>query len=111
MLFGAEILAATTISATMVMGLAPIFLLQRFVRFSPQSFHFSFWPGVILGLLRTAKLIPHAWAIGTGKYALLLGTNVYGLLICTAGFLLPLVWQPRCAGECSNEGAKPVLPA
>jgi Na+/proline symporter len=110
MLFGAEILAATTISGTMVMGLAPIFLLQRFVRYSPVSFHFSFWPGVILGLLLTAKLIPHAWAIGAGKYALLLGTNVYGLLICTAGFVLPLVLQPRYAGECSHEGARTVLP-
>jgi SSS family solute:Na+ symporter len=97
MLFGAEILAATTISGTMVMGLAPVFLLQRFVRYSPLSFYFSFWPGVILGLMLTAKLIPPVWAIGTGKYALLLGTNVYGLLTCTAGFLLPLVWQ-RAAG-------------
>jgi hypothetical protein len=93
MLFGAEILAATTISGTMVMGLAPVFLLQRFVRYSPWSFHLSFWPGVLLGVLLTAHLVPHAWAIGTGKYALLLGTNAYGLLICTAGFLLPLAWQ------------------
>lgn len=93
MLFGAEILAATTISGTMVMGLAPVFLLQRFVRYSPWSFHLSFSPGVILGALFTAHLIPHAWAIGTGKYALLLGTNAYGLVICTAGFLLPLAWQ------------------
>jgi Na+/proline symporter len=91
MFFGAEILAATTISGTMVMGLAPVFLLQRFVRYSPASFHLSFWPGVILGLLLTVKLIPHAWAIGSGKYALLLGTNVYGLTICTAGFLLPVL--------------------
>lgn len=89
MFFGAEILAATTISGTMVMGLAPAFLLQRFVRYSPASFHLSFWPGVVLGLLFTVKLIPHAWAIGGGKYALLLGTNAYGLAICTVGFLLP----------------------
>jgi solute:Na+ symporter, SSS family len=81
----------------MVMGLAPVFLLQRFVRYSPLSFHFSFWPGVILGLLLTAKLIPPVWAIGTGKYALLLGTNVHGLLTCTAGFLLPLVWKRAVA--------------
>jgi Na+/proline symporter len=93
MLLGANILAATTISGTMVMGLAPVFLLQRFVRYLPWSFHLSFWPGVILGVLLTANLIPQAWAIGTGKYALLLGTNAYGLLICTAGFLLPLVRQ------------------
>jgi hypothetical protein len=97
MIFGADILAATTISGTMVIGLAPVFLLQRFVRHSPASFHLAFWPGVALGLLFTAKLIPHAWAIGTGKYALLLGTNAYGLAICTAGFLLPLAWS-RPAG-------------
>ncbi len=95
MLFGADILAATTISGTMVMGLAPVFLLQRFVRHSPASFHLAFWPGVALGLLLTAHMIPHAWAIGSGKYALLLGTNLYGLGICTAGFLLPLAWSGR----------------
>jgi hypothetical protein len=95
MFFGAEILAATTISGTMVMGLGPVFLLQRWVRYSPWSFHLSFWPGVVLGLLLTVKLVPHSWAIGTGKYALLLGTNLYGLLICTTGFLLPLAWQLR----------------
>ena len=47
----------------------------------------------------------------SAAYALLLGANLYGLLICTAGFLLPFVWHPRCAGECSNEGARPILPA
>lgn len=94
MLFGAEILAATTISGTMVMGLAPVFLLQRHVRYSPLSFHLAFWPGIALGLLLAANLVPHAWAIGSGKYALLLGTNAYGLLICTAGFLLPAL-RPR----------------
>ena len=93
MIFGADILAATTISGTMVMGLAPIFLLQRFVRFSPASFHLAFWPGVVLGVLLAAGLVPHGWAIGTGKYALLLGVNVYGLVICTAGFLLPAGFQ------------------
>lgn len=97
MFFGADILAATTISGTMVMGLAPVFLLQRLVRHSPWSFHLAFWPGVALGLLLAAKLVPHAWAIGTGKYALLLGTNAYGLMICTAGFLVPALWTQRRA--------------
>lgn len=97
--FGADILAATTISGTMVMGLAPVFLLQRFARHSPASFHLAFWPGVVLGTLLTAKMIPHSWAIGGGKYALLLGTNLYGLLICTAGFLLPLAWSRVAAAE------------
>lgn len=89
MIAGAEILAATTLSGTMVMGLAPVFLLQCGVGYSPWSFHLSFWPGLLLGVLLAIGWIPAAWAIGEGKYALLLGTNLYGLLICTTGYLLP----------------------
>ncbi|MGH8633441.1 MAG: hypothetical protein ACRET7_04835, partial [Burkholderiales bacterium] len=93
MIAGTDILKATTVSGTMVMGLAPVFLLAPLVRYSPWSFHLSFWPGVILGILLTADAIPGSWAIGTGKYALLLGTNLYGLAICFAGFLLPVLCQ------------------
>jgi Na+/proline symporter len=93
MIAGTDILKATTISGTMVMGLAPVFLLAPLVRHSPWSFHLAFWPGVILGVLLALDAIPRAWAIGTGKYALLLGTNFYGLAICVAGFLLPVLWQ------------------
>ena len=66
MIAGAEILAATTLSGTMVMGLAPVFLLQRWVGFSPWSFHLSFWPGLLLGVLLALGWIPAAWAIGEG---------------------------------------------
>ena len=93
MIAGTDILKATTVSGTMVMGLAPIFLLAPLTRHSPWSFHLAFWPGVSLGALLAAGAIPQSWAIGTGKYALLLGTNLYGLAICTAGFLLPILWQ------------------
>jgi len=79
----------------MVMGLAPVFLLAPLVRYSPWSFHLAFWPGVVLGTLLAAGGIPPSWAIGSGKYALLLGTNLYGLVICFAGFLIPLLWQRR----------------
>lgn len=93
MIAGTDILKATTVSGTMVMGLAPIFLLAPLVRHSPWSFHLAFWPGVVLGVMLAAGAIPASWAIGTGKYALLLGTNLYGLAICCAGFLLPVAWQ------------------
>ncbi|MGQ0750876.1 MAG: sodium:solute symporter family transporter [Betaproteobacteria bacterium] len=93
MIAGTDILKATTISGTMVMGLAPIFLLSPLVRYSPWSFHLAFWPGVVLGVALTLDAIPPSWAIGTGKYALLLGTNLYGLALCCTGFLLPLAWQ------------------
>ena len=91
MIAGTDILKATTVSGTMVMGLAPVFLLAPLVRHSPWSFHLAFWPGVLLGALLAAGSIPASWAIGGGKYALLLGTNLYGLLICFGGFLLPLL--------------------
>lgn len=91
MVLGTDILKATTISGTMVMGLAPIFLFGRWVQYSPWSFHLSFWTGLLIGALHVVDLIPLAWAIGHGQYALLLGANAYGLLLCTVGFWAPLV--------------------
>ena len=90
MIVGTDILKATTISGTMVIGLAPIFLFSGRVRYSPLSFHLAFWTGIGLGLLQALNLIPPSWAIGSGKYGVLLGTNLYGLALCTAGFFLPL---------------------
>lgn len=98
MVTGTDILTATTISGTMVMGLAPVFLLQRFSDGSPWSFHLSFWTGLGLGILLTTGQIPESWAIGDGKYALLLGTNLYGLALCAAGFLLPVARRRWAAG-------------
>ena len=43
-------------------------------------------------------LFRSSWAIGEGKYAMLLGVNAYGFLICTGGFFLPLVLR-RLAGR------------
>lgn len=90
MIAGTDILKATTISGTMVIGLAPVFLFSGWVRHSPLSFHLSFWTGMVLGILLAMGLIPDSWAIGSGKYALLLGTNLYGLALCTLGFFYPL---------------------
>ena len=90
MIAGTDILKATTISGTMVIGLAPIFLFSGRVGYSPLSFHLAFWTGIGLGLLQAMDLIPLSWAIGGGKYGVLLGTNLYGLALCTAGFFLPL---------------------
>ena len=101
MMLGTDILKATTISGTMVIGLAPVFLLAGRVAYAPLSFHLSFWSGMVLGVLLAMGQIPAGWAIGDGKYALLLGTNLYGLAICFVGFLLPLALgrrRPATAG-------------
>ncbi len=105
MFAGTDILKATTISGTMVMGLAPVFLFYGFTRWSPWSFHLSFWTGLSLGLLLATGLIPASWAIGDGAYGTLLGVNAYGFLICTAGFFVPLVLR-RLTGR-SNAVSEP----
>jgi Na+/proline symporter len=86
---GPAIIAATTISGTMVMGLAPIILLS-FLPTSSLNFHLAFWPGLALGVLLafTPSIFPSWIAVGSGKYALATGVNIYGLIICTAGFIL-----------------------
>lgn len=91
---GPAIIAATTISGTMVMGLAPIFLLSWMRQAGSLSFHLAFWPGLFLGVMRSIEIFakieifPVQLALGSGKYAIDLGVNVYGILLCTAGFLL-----------------------
>ena len=97
MLAGTDILKATTISGTMVIGLAPVFLLHGFVRPTRLGFHLSFWTGIGLGVALTLGWIPQSWAIGDGRYALLLGTNLYGLILCTSGYLLPGIMTQRAA--------------
>ncbi len=101
---GARILQATTISGTMVMGLAPVFVLSFLLRAPPVSFHLAFWAGISLGVLHVVGLVPEAITIGDGKYADLLGVNVYGLAICTALFVLPTLLPGAGAGAGAGGG-------
>lgn len=89
MIAGTNILAATTISGTMVMGLAPIFLLHGFIKPTKIGFHLSFWIGIFLGVAYAMGIIPKVFAIGNGKSALLLGVNLYGLILCFLGYAIP----------------------
>lgn len=90
---GPAVITATTVSGTMVMGLAPIFLLSFVSSAGRASFHLAFWPGLALGVLKVlegavgAPLFPGWVDLGVGGYADDLGVNVYGLLICTTGYL------------------------
>ncbi len=97
---GPAIIAATTLSGTMVMGLAPIFLLCWLRQAGALSFHLAFWPGIALGVIRGAevfgkhRILPPALDLGSGAFAADLGVNAWGLLLCTAGFLLGSVLVP-----------------
>jgi solute:Na+ symporter, SSS family len=98
---GPAVIAATTISGTMVMGLAPIFLLCWLRPAGALSFHLAFWPGLAIGMLRgietfaQVRIFPAALDIGTGAFALDLGVNVWGVVLCTAGFLAGAGLAPR----------------
>lgn len=55
--FGADILSASTISGTMVIGLAPVFLFWN-KKMPPLSFHLSVGTGVAAGVLLAIDKIP-----------------------------------------------------
>lgn len=91
---GPAIILATTVSGTMVMGLAPIFLLAFIPTARQLSFLLAFCPGLIFGVLRVLenafnmRIFPLWIDVGVGRYAEDLGLNLYGLGLCTLGYLL-----------------------
>lgn len=87
-----EIIKATTVSGTMAIGLAPIFLFWKLD--APKiSFHISLFFGVLAGIILTMGIIPESMYFTSGKYADLLVANVYGMITCFGGFLIP--WAVR----------------
>ncbi len=86
--FGAEILSATTISGTMVIGLTPIFLFWN-VNVPKISFYLSIICGLVFGVLLVFKAFPEALIFTTGKYADLLWVNVWGILSCIILYFIP----------------------
>lgn len=98
---GPAIIQATTISGTMVMGLAPIFLLSFLPAAGRVSFHLAFWPGLTLGMLRVLEnigsfsIFPEWLYLGTGKYAEDFGINLYGLVLCCIAYGLGALLFPR----------------
>lgn len=84
---GPEILSATTVSGTMVIGLAPIFLFWN--KSVPRwTFTVTVGTGVVFGLLFSAKMYPENLLWFDGKYGDLLSVNILGSFACFAVFLL-----------------------
>ena len=83
--FDPTILSATTISGTLVLGLAPIFLFWN-AKVPRIAFHLSVGGGLLLGGLMTFLPLPD-WLIFTGgRYASLLSTNLVTTVYCFAVF-------------------------
>jgi len=84
----AEILSATTISGTMVIGLTPIFLFWK--QKAPKiSFHLSVFCGILFGFLLIFEWFPKSLIFTVGKYADLLWINVWGILSCITLYFIP----------------------
>lgn len=92
--FGADILSASTISGTMVIGLAPVFLFWS-KKMPVISFHLSVWTGVAVGILLASGLTPKALIWFDGKYGSLLSLNLWGSCLCFILFFAPLLFQKR----------------
>ncbi len=87
-----EILSATTISGTMVLGLAPVFLLWK-IKAKAISFHLAVGVGIVLGVLLALGAIPEQLIWFPGKYGDLLSVNILGTVACFVLFLLPTVFR------------------
>ena len=83
-----EILSATTVSGTMVIGLAPIFVLWK-MKAPNISFYASIIMGITWGLTLVFGWLPEEFYFTSGKHSELLTINVLGTLSCFIVFIIP----------------------
>lgn len=86
--FNAEILSATTISGTMVIGLTPVFLFWN-MEVPKISFYLSVVCGLVFGFILVFNIFPTALIFTKGNYAELLWVNVFGIASCILLYLIP----------------------
>lgn len=86
--WGADILSATTISGTMVIGLSPVFLFWQ-GSFPTISLYLSLGVGIALGLALTFGFYPEELVFFKGKYGDLFSANLLGMITCLVVFLIP----------------------
>ncbi|SRX54364.1 sodium:solute symporter [Aequorivita sp. CIP111184] len=84
----AEILSATTVSGTMVIGLTPVFLFWR-VKAPKVSFYASVLTGIVFGFILVFEIFPKQLIFTEGKYADLLWVNIWGIGCCILLYLIP----------------------
>jgi Na+/proline symporter len=84
----AEILSATTISGTMVIGLTPVFIFWN--KDVPRiSFYLSVICGLAFGFVLVFDAFPKALIFTEGKFADLLWVNMFGIASCILLYLIP----------------------
>ncbi|WP_452221791.1 sodium:solute symporter family transporter [Lacinutrix salivirga] len=90
----AEILSATTISGTMVIGLTPVFVFWN-MDVPKISFYLSIICGLIFGFILVFGVFPESLIFTDGKYADLLWVNVWGILSCCLLYIMPMVLKKK----------------
>lgn len=96
--FAPEILSATTVSGTMVLGLAPVFLFWN-CKTNKWSFILPVCFGIVTGLLVATGTFPVSWTFTSGKYDVLFAANVYGTVGSFILFFLSLFIKNVGDGE------------
>ncbi|MEZ4955081.1 MAG: sodium:solute symporter [Saprospiraceae bacterium] len=81
------ILSATTISGTMVLGLAPVFILWKMPS-RPLAFHLSVGFGIVVGIWFALGQWPISLTFFSVKYGALLSANIVGTLGSFAFYFL-----------------------
>ncbi len=90
LIFSPTILSATTISGTMVLGLAPVFIFWKIP--APKiSFHLALWTGVAAGAVLIFGWLPKSFYLTHGTYAELLAVNVYAMLLILIVYFVPVL--------------------
>lgn len=88
--FSPTILSATTISGTMVLGLAPVFIFWKIP--APKiSFYLAVAAGVIAGIFVVFDWMPDNLYLTEGKYAGLLTVNFYASILIVTLYFLPIL--------------------
>ncbi|MCT4561173.1 MAG: sodium:solute symporter [Crocinitomicaceae bacterium] len=90
-----EVISATTISGTMVLGLAPVFLFWK-DRSAPQAYFGSILTGIVFGVLLATNSFPSSWFWTDGKYNDLLWVNIVATIACFfVYFVSAIIWKKK----------------
>ncbi len=92
LIFSPTILSATTISGTMVLGLAPVFLFWKIP--APKiSFHLALWAGIAAGAVLVFGWLPKSLYLTSGSFADLLAINVYATVLILIVYFVPFFFK------------------
>jgi len=92
--FNPEIISATTVSGTMVIGLAPVFMFWK-LEVPAISFYLSVLGGFMFALICLIFPLSESLLFSEGKYADLLAVNCYGTVLCFFLFLCPKLFSSK----------------